>query len=55
MRITIREAITDPQLRHLPLTGAIDQFTDSTDALGRHPFLRVCIRAAIQEPFGPRT
>ncbi len=38
----LREAITDPRLRHLPLTGAVDQFTDSTDALGRLGFLRVC-------------
>ena len=42
-------AITDPRLRRLPLTGAIDQFTDSTDALGRLGFLRACARAAIQE------
>ena len=48
----LREAITDPQLRRLPLTGAIDQFTDSTDALGRVDFLRVCTRAAIGEPSG---
>jgi hypothetical protein len=45
----LREAIADPQIRHLPLTGAIDQFTDSTDAIGRLGFLRVCARAAIQE------
>jgi hypothetical protein len=45
----LREAITDPQLRHLPLTGAIDQFTDGTDALSRLRFLRACTRAAIQE------
>jgi hypothetical protein len=45
----LREAITDPRLRHLPPTGAIDQFTDSTDALGRLGFLRVCARAAIGE------
>lgn len=48
----LREAITDPYLRHLPLTGAIDQFIDSTDALGRLDFLRVCARAAIGEPSG---
>lgn len=30
----LREAITDPQVRRLPLTGAIDQFVDSTDASG---------------------
>jgi hypothetical protein len=51
----LREAIADPRLRHLPLTGAIDQFIDSTDALGRLPFLRACARAAIgdrhPEPF----
>jgi hypothetical protein len=50
--VALREAITDPQLRHLPLTGAIDQFIDSTDALGRVDFLRVCTRAAIGEPSG---
>ncbi len=44
----LREAITDPQIRHLPLTGAIDQFTDSTDAIVRLGFLRVCARAAVQ-------
>ena len=45
----LREAITDPQIRRLPLTGAVDQFTDSTDVIGRLGFLRVCTRAAIQE------
>jgi len=46
----LREAITDPQVRNLPLTGAIDQFTDSTDAIGRLGFLRACVSAAIAEP-----
>jgi hypothetical protein len=45
----LREAISDPQIRNLPLTGAIDQFTDSTDALGRLGFLRACVHAAIGE------
>jgi Domain of unknown function (DUF4037) len=45
----LREAIADPRLRQLRLTGAIDQFTDSTDALGRPGFLRVCARAAVGE------
>jgi len=27
----LREVITDPRLRHLPLTGAVGQFTDSTE------------------------
>jgi hypothetical protein len=48
----LRKAIADPQLRHLPLTGAVDQFVDSTDALGRLDFLRVCTSAAIGEPSG---
>ena len=43
----LREAIIDPQLRQLPLTGAIDQFVDSTDALGRLGSLRACVRAAM--------
>jgi len=45
----LRAAIADPRLRGLPLTGGIDQFTDSTDALGRLGFLRECARAAIGE------
>jgi len=32
--------ITDPDIRHLPLLGAVDQFIDSTDALGSTQFLR---------------
>jgi len=43
------EAITDPRLRCMALTGTIDQVTDSTDALGRLGFLRACARAAIGE------
>lgn len=30
----LRRAVQDPQIRALPLTGAVDQFVDSTDALG---------------------
>jgi len=45
--VALREAITDPRIRHLPLTGAIDQFTDSTDAIGRLGFLRACAGATI--------
>ncbi len=44
----LREAITDPQIRRLPLTGATDQFTDSTDAAGDLRFLRACAEAAIR-------
>jgi len=47
----LRAAIADPLIRELPLTGAVDQFTDSTDAAGDLSFLRVCVNAAIrQEP-----
>src|SRR6185437_4899603 len=33
-------SITDPAVRALPLTGAIDQFVDSTDALGHRTHSR---------------
>ena len=49
----LREAITDPRVRNLPVTGAIDQFTDSTDALGCLGFLRACVGAAIGESGTP--
>jgi predicted N-acetyltransferase YhbS len=45
----LREAITDPQIGRLPLTGAIDQFTDSTDAAGDLRLLRACAGAAIRK------
>lgn len=44
------EEITDPRIRHLPPIGAIDQFTDSTDAIGNLPFLRTVIEAAMRPP-----
>ena len=43
----LQEAITDPHIGHLPLTGAIDQFTDSTDAISDLRFLRASMEAAI--------
>jgi hypothetical protein len=44
----LREAITDPQIRRLPLTGAMDQFViDNTDAAGDLRFLRACAVAGI--------
>ena len=46
----LREAITDPHLGHLSLTGAIDQFTDSTDAISDLRLLRASMEAAIQGP-----
>jgi Domain of unknown function (DUF4037) len=41
----LREEITDPQIRHLPPIGTIDQFTDSTDAISDPRFLRAIERA----------
>jgi hypothetical protein len=45
------ETIGDPQIRQLPPVGAIDQYIDSTDALGNLPFLHAVTPAAA----GPRT
>jgi len=45
----LREAVTDPQVARLPLTGGIDQFMDSTDAAGDLGFLRACTRAAARD------
>jgi Domain of unknown function (DUF4037) len=42
----LREAIADPGIRRLPLTGAVDQFIDSTDAAGDLRLLRECAAAA---------
>ena len=44
----LREAITDPRIRELPLVGAIDQFIDSSDAAGDLRFLRACAATAIR-------
>jgi hypothetical protein len=44
----LREAITDPQIQQLQAIGAVDQFIDSTDALGDSQLLRTTIRAAIR-------
>lgn len=39
----LRETITDPRVRGLPLAGAVDQLIDSTDAAGDPDFLRACV------------
>ena len=44
----LRDAVTDPQVRRLPATGAVDQFTDSADAAGDLGLLRACAAAAIR-------
>lgn len=38
-------AVTDPGVRRLPALGAVDQFIDSTDALGMTEFLRATVPA----------
>jgi hypothetical protein len=40
------DAIADPQVRQLPGVGAVDEFIDSTDALGHIGLLRAAIAAA---------
>ncbi|MGO8961390.1 MAG: DUF4037 domain-containing protein [Streptosporangiaceae bacterium] len=41
----LRDAIADEKLRELPPIGAIDQFVDSTDALGEPALLRATVAA----------
>jgi Domain of unknown function (DUF4037) len=41
----LRDAIADPHLRALPPAGAVDQFIDSTDALGSAHLRRAAIAA----------
>jgi hypothetical protein len=41
----LREVITDPLIRQLPAAGTVDQFIDSTDALGNTSLLRAAIRS----------
>jgi Domain of unknown function (DUF4037) len=45
----LRQAITDPRIRRLPLTGSADQFTDSTDAAGDLGLMRACAAAVIRD------
>jgi hypothetical protein len=43
----LREAITDERIRALPPIGAIDQFADSTDAIGNERLRRAAIIAQL--------
>jgi hypothetical protein len=45
--LALRGQIRDERVRSLPLTGAIDQFVDSTDAMGSHPLRRAAVGAGI--------
>lgn len=44
----LREVITEPAVRELPLTGAVDQFIDSTDATGDLNLSRACAAATMR-------
>ena len=46
----LRETIADPCVRDLPLAGAVDQFIDSTDALGDRGALRGAVAAMLHLP-----
>ena len=46
----LRNAVTDPTVRALPPVGGIDQFVDSTDALGDLSGCRALVRAALRLP-----
>lgn len=43
----LQHAITDPKVGHLPMTGAVDQFVDSTDALIDLGLLRATVAAQL--------
>jgi hypothetical protein len=43
----LHEASTDPAIRALPMAGAVDQFTDSTDALADAASLRAAVAALL--------
>jgi hypothetical protein len=44
----LQSSIADPALRELPLAGAVDQFTDNTDALGDLAALRASMAARLR-------
>jgi hypothetical protein len=44
----LRDQVADERVRALPLTGAVDQFIDSTDAAGSQPVVRAAVAAAIE-------
>jgi len=45
----LRDSISDPAIRALPMAGAVDQFIDSTDALADSAALRAAV-AALLDP-----
>jgi hypothetical protein len=45
---SLRESISADEIRHLPPTGNVDQFIDSTDALGDRQLLRSAISVQLR-------
>jgi len=45
--VALHAAIQDPAIRALPMAGAVDQFTDSTDALADAAALRAAVAALV--------
>jgi hypothetical protein len=43
----LKDSISDDEVRQLAMTGAVDQFVDSTDALGERRLLRAAIAAQL--------
>jgi hypothetical protein len=43
----LREQIRDESVKSLPLTGAVDQFVDNTDATCSHALRRTAVEAGI--------
>ncbi len=48
----LRESIADDEIRRLPAAGAVDEFVDSTDALGDQRLLRAAVSALHPQPLG---
>ena len=48
----LRDEVADPRIRHLPATGAVDQFVDSTDALRNVESMRAVVAAIYRLPAG---
>ena len=43
----LRNQIGDETVRSMPLIGAVDQFVDSTDAIGNHALRRAAVAARL--------
>jgi hypothetical protein len=48
----LRDAVSDPRIRRLPATGAVDQLVDSTDALRHVESMRAVVAAVYRLPAG---